>query len=148
MSYTGKLGATTHVAIPTNYAYLDLNGRLDNSNVGNIAGYGTVDIYVNGTRVGNDVTDFCQQYPIGSSYSISDIKTSTGKHYNGVYSGSTSGTISSGGTSPRLSFSTNSYTVAFRGNGNTDDTPDIGHLRRQPLCSSRQAGHQPADPLQ
>lgn len=119
MSYTGLLSSTTHIAIPTNYAYLDLAGMLDGASSSTLGSYGTVDVYVNGTLVANDVNDFYEQYPIGSSYSISDIKAATGKTYNGVYSGSTSGTISSGGNTTRLSFSTNSYTVAFRGNGNT-----------------------------
>ena len=121
-SYTGKLSPTTHIAIPTNYAYLDLNGRLDGTNSGSLGSYGTADVYINGTRVANDVTDFYDQFPIGTSYSISDIKAMTGHTYNGVYSGSASGTISSGGNSPRLSFSTNTYTVAFRGNGHTGGT--------------------------
>lgn len=122
MSYTGLLSQTTHIAIPTNYAYLDLNGRLDGTNSGSLGNYGTADVYINGTRVANDVTDFYDQFPIGTSYSISDIKATTGHTYNGVYSGSVSGTISSGGNSPRLSFSTNTYTVAFRGNGHTGGT--------------------------
>ena len=40
---------------------LDLNGYLDNSSAGNISGYGTADVYVNGTSMGIDFTDWCQE---------------------------------------------------------------------------------------
>lgn len=92
-----------------NYYYLDVNGLLDGSAVGNTAGYGTFDVYINGSLVANDVTDFYQQYAYGTRYEIKDIKTNTGKTYNGVSSGSISGTI---GTynSVQLKFSTTTYT--------------------------------------
>ena len=79
--------------IPT--GRLDINGYLDGQNVGNIKDYGTFDIYINGKRVKDDVYDFDENYPIGTTYSITDIKTKSGKQYEGVYNNlSLKGTIS------------------------------------------------------
>lgn len=90
--------------------YLDLNGMLDGATSGGIAGYGTADVYINGSLVANDVTDFYQQYPYGTRYEIKDIRAATGRTYNGVYSGSTSGTIGTGNVAVSLNFTINSYT--------------------------------------
>lgn len=84
--------------------YLDVNGMLDGSSSGNISGYGTFDLLGQ-----NDITDYYTALNYGTTYSITDIKATTGHTYNGVYSGSASGTIT-GTTSVVLSFSTNSYT--------------------------------------
>lgn len=75
--------------------YLDLNGRLDGKDVSNIIGYGTADIYINGELVANDVDDYWTQWPEGTNYEIKNITTRPNKQYNGVYSGSISGTINS-----------------------------------------------------
>ena len=75
--------------------YLDLNGYLDGTKANNISGYGTADIYINGTRVANDVSDYYKKWPSGTTYEIKDIKAASGKKYNGVYSGSVSGTLTS-----------------------------------------------------
>ena len=101
-----------------NYYYLDLNGMLDGSSSGGISGYGTADVYINGTLVCNDCTDYYTAHPYGTTYSISDIKTTTGHRYNGVYSGSASGTIT-GNTSVYLSYSTNTYYITYDANGGT-----------------------------
>ena len=99
-----------------NTYYFDLNGYLDGASSGNISGFGTCDIYMNGTLVANDVSDFYQQYAYGTKYEIKDIKTATGKQYLGVYSGSLSGTIT-GYTATSLKFKTNSTTIHFDANG-------------------------------
>ena len=93
---------------PNNY-YLDVNGLLDGTATGNTAGYGTFDVYINGNLVANDVTDFYQQYAYGTKYEIKDIKSNTGKTYNGVSSGSISGTIGTS-NSIQLKFTTTTYT--------------------------------------
>ncbi|MFR1685909.1 MAG: InlB B-repeat-containing protein [Massilimicrobiota timonensis] len=92
---------------PNNY-YLDVNGLLDGTATGNTAGYGTFDVYINGNLVANDVTDFYQQYAYGAKYEIKDIKSNTGKTYNGVSSGSISGTIGTS-NSIQLKFTTTQY---------------------------------------
>ena len=101
-----------------NYYYLDLNGYLDGGSSGGISGYGTADVYINGTLVCNDCADYYTAHPYGTTYSISDIKTTTGHRYNGVYSGSASGTIT-GNTSVYLSYSTNTYYITYDANGGT-----------------------------
>lgn len=99
-----------------NMYYFDLNGYLDGASLGNISGFGTCDIYINGKLVADDVTDYYTQHPYGSTYEIKDIKTATGKQYLGVYSGALSGTIV-GTTSTCLNFKTNSTTIHFDANG-------------------------------
>lgn len=111
---TGNKSYTANWSV--NMYYFDLNGYLDGSTALSIAGFGTCDIYMNGTLVANDVNDFYQQYAYGTRYEIKDIKTATGKQYLGVYSGSLSGTIT-GTTSTYLSFKTNSTTIQYDANG-------------------------------
>ena len=93
--------------------YLDLNGRLDGTDSGNISGYGTCNIKVNGTTVSSNATDYYQQHYQGSTYQIT-CTANSGYKYNGVVSGSLSGTINGPGTtSVRVSFSTNTETLTF-----------------------------------
>lgn len=100
----------------TNYYTLDLNGVLDGSWEGWIGGYGTADVYINGTLVANDVSDYCTSHPYGTTYQITDIKSASGKQYNGVTSGSLSGTITSN-IDVRLNFSTSLYNLNINPNG-------------------------------
>ena len=92
---------------------LDLNGILDGNNTNDLGSYGTADIYVNGNRVANDVNDFYNNYVVGTTYEIKDIKSTTGHHYVGS---NISGTIN-GITSVRLTFNTNVCTVSYSANG-------------------------------
>lgn len=110
-----------------NSYYLDLNGWLDGASNGGLSNFGTADVTVNGTKVGENVTDYYAAHNYGSSYSISDIKATTGHTYNGVYSGSTSGTIGAGNVSVVLKFSTNTYTVAYNANGGSGTTASSSH---------------------
>ena len=88
------------------YYYLDLNGYLDQNSVGNLDGYGCADVYVNGNKLGENVTDFYQQFPSGSTYEIKNIQAYNGFTYKGVQSGSLSGTIT-GNVIVQLSFMKN-----------------------------------------
>ena len=94
--------------------YFDLNGLLDGSNSGNISGYGTADVYINGVRKGDDVADYYTQHRYGSSYVVNDIKASANKKYLG--NSSYSGTIGDGNVDLRLSFKT-AYTMGFHYTG-------------------------------
>ena len=85
------------------YYTLDLNGYLDQNNTANIDGYGCVDVYVNGNQLGGNVTDFCQQFPCGSTYEFKNIQAYNGFTYTGVQNGSLSGTIT-GNLDIRLAF--------------------------------------------
>ena len=88
-----------------NSYYLDLNGWLDGASSGGISPYGTADVYIGGQRVSDDAYDYYTQHPYGTTYSFSDIKANYGYRYNGVHSGSLSGTIT-GTTSVILDFET------------------------------------------
>ena len=100
---------TLYAGWKVNTYYLDLNGLLDGASSGNISGYGTADVYINGSLVSNDVTDYWNAaVPYGTTYQITDIKSTSGHSYNGVSSGSLSGTVT-GNTAVVLSFSTNTY---------------------------------------
>ena len=62
--------------------YFDLNGRLDGADAGGLSNssgtpYGTCDVYINGSRVANDIGDHYTQYVYGSTYEIKDIKATT-----------------------------------------------------------------------
>lgn len=85
--------------------YLDLNGILDGSSSGGLGDYGRATVVVNGTTVGNQVSDYYAKHPYNQSYSITNITPLSGYRYNGVSSGSTSGTIGLGKTVV-LNFST------------------------------------------
>lgn len=96
------------------YYSLDLNGYLDNASQGGLMSYGTADVYINGIKRADDVTDFYTAngtYPKGSTYEIKDIRAYKGYTYNGVYSGSVSGTLTAN-TSVSLNFTKNPVTVA------------------------------------
>ena len=107
-----------------NSYYLDLNGLLDGKSTGNITGYGTADIYVDGVQKANDVTDFYQKIPYGSKYEIKDIKVVTGHTYVGAHSGSITGTIGTSNVGVVLEFKTNKYTVTFDKNNGTGTMKD------------------------
>ena len=85
--------------------YLDLNGILDGTSSGGLGDYGRATVVVNGTTVGNQVSDYYAKHPYDQSYSITNITPLSGYRYNGVSSGSTSGTIGLGKTVV-LNFST------------------------------------------
>lgn len=89
-----------------NSYYLDLNGWLDGVSSEGLSPYGIATVIVNGTVVGNSVTDYHAKHTYGSTYSISTIIADYGYQYNGVHSGSISGTIGAGDVSVSLDFST------------------------------------------
>ena len=92
------------------YYELDVNGVLDGELKPNTNGYGTFDIYINGECVAIDATDYCSKHPYGTRFEIADVQPDTGKSYNGVTTGSLSGTLTENyGIS--LNFTTNTYTV-------------------------------------
>lgn len=107
-TYTITKGLTLYAVWQKNNYYLDVNGYLDGADNGSLTEYGTFDISVNGTSVGNDVNDYYTQHPYGSSYSITDIKANNGYQYNGIHSGTLTGTIGDNETTTgvRLNFST------------------------------------------
>ena len=115
-SYTPTGNVTLYAVWEAVYK-LDVNGRLDNVNQTHTSGYGTFDVYINGTRVAASVTDYCTAWPVGTSYEIKNITATAGHVYSGVYSGSLSGTIQAKRT-VTLAFHTQ-YTITYNANGGT-----------------------------
>lgn len=85
-------------------AYLDVNGWLDGGFSGDLSDYGTVDVYINGNLVADDVNDYYTAWPVGTSYEIRDIRARTGHIYWGPHISYLSGTIDASGTDVELSF--------------------------------------------
>lgn len=117
-AYTITSNLTLYAVWQVNYYYLDLNGYLDGVSANNIANYGKCEVYINGSKVASQVTDYYTQHPYGSSYEITNINPEWGIKYNGPYSGSVKGTIGAGNVSVSLSFSTLPVVV----NANKDGT--------------------------
>lgn len=99
------------------YQYLDVNGELDGMGQENLKGLGSCDVYVNGTCVGDDITDFWTKYPAGTKWEIRDIKTASGKKYRGITPG-LSGTIGSSASGVVLQYTSGS-TISINPNGGT-----------------------------
>ena len=86
--------------------YLDVNGILDGVSQGSTGSHGTFDVYINGSLQSNDVNDYCVEWPVGTTYQITDFRATSNHRYDGISSGSAAGTITEGITSVSLAFST------------------------------------------
>ena len=93
---------------PVHKYFLDINGFLDGKENGGLRDYGTCDVYINGELKADDCNDFYTSngtWEQGSTYEIKDIKATKCHKYEGVHSGSLSGTLNSD-TSVSLEFTT------------------------------------------
>ena len=116
-------GNATQIWTLKQAAYLDVNARLDNKDSGNLGDYGTIDVYVDGNQIKNDVNDYYQRWPVGVSYEIKDIKAKSGYSYDGVKEGKLTGSIGTPHTDVRLAFNkVQKYTVTFNANGGNVST--------------------------
>ena len=108
-SYTANWSANSY--------YLDVNGLINGKTKGSTAYCGTFDVYTGGTLRANDVTDYYNSWVTGTSYSISDIKAISGSGctYNGVSSGSATGTITSSNVAVQLKFTFSSKSFGYTG---------------------------------
>ena len=81
----GQLVKAVRLNFTTNSYYLDINFYLDDDRVGDIKaqGIGTYDLYLNDEKVSDDRGDYCTELPYGTTYKITDIKTSEGYIYSG-----------------------------------------------------------------
>ena len=115
----------SYLNLPDQY-YLDVNGLLDGTNSSTVSGYGTFDVYINGSRVANDVDDYNQKINAGSTYEIKDIRAASGHTYNGLASGSNaiSGTVKSA-LNVRLNFTTNTYAFDITGFFDNEFSDDL-----------------------
>ena len=133
-SGTGISGTSTDVKVPkgstgnrsykanwtvNNYVF-DLNGILDGSSNGGIAEYGTADVYINGVLKADNVSDFCQEIPYGSTYEIKDIKATAGHVYAGTDQ-ALKGTMGTSRVNISLKFNTKKTVVNFMRNYNSSD---------------------------
>ena len=107
-SYSGTItsGAVADVRLTYSSCRLDINGMLDGSSSGKLDDYGTVDVYINGSKVADDVNDYYSLAPKGATYEIKDIKATDGYKYEKVVTGSLTGTIGSGTKTVVLEFYT------------------------------------------
>lgn len=78
------------------YKYrLDVNGNLDNNGIGNgrLDDFGRFDVYLNGQLVKENVEDFCEVVPYGTTWEIKNIRSLDGYHYKEDSSIKTKGII-------------------------------------------------------
>lgn len=67
------------------YVYkLDVNSLLDGKVEFAGHDYGSFDVYINGQKVADDVSNFDKVYPYGTEYEFKDLKGTVGHHYFGV----------------------------------------------------------------
>lgn len=67
------------------YVYkLDVNSLLDGKVEFASHDYGSFDVYINGQKVADDVSNFDKVYPYGTEYEFKDLKGTVGHHYSGV----------------------------------------------------------------
>ncbi len=147
MNFSGSYKDKLTFNIESNvYIYkLDLNSILDGVNNYSVHDYGTADIYINGKKVVDDVSDWGGTVHYGDTYEIKDIKGTTGHHYCGASDGQnnlnnfplkgkigidTKHVENSEGilySSIFLKFDTNTYTVKYDSNGGKGSMADTVH---------------------
>lgn len=147
MNFSGRYKDKLTFNIESNvYIYkLDLNSILDGLNNYSVHDYGTADIYINGKKVADDVSDWGGTVHYGDTYEIKDIKGTTGHHYSGASDGEnnlnnfplkgkigidTKHVENSKGilySSIFLKFDTNTYTVKYNSNGGNGSMADTVH---------------------
>lgn len=84
--YTGAtttVDSCTQCHPPVQQVYLDLKGYLDGRDSDSLENFGTCDVYINGVKVADDCADFYQAFPVGTTYSIEDIRATDGHKYIG-----------------------------------------------------------------
>lgn len=94
-----------HICDPTPH-YLDLNWSIDGKRINESVPYAKVDVYVDGTRVAADVSDFYQIIPFGSTYEIRNVRPQKDAMYDGIISGSLTGTMWNNEVEAMLGFTT------------------------------------------
>ena len=123
-TYTGKSSVSgtinSAVNVTLDYVskhYLDVNQIIDGTAQNNGKAGFTFDVYINGSKAGEDLTDYWTAHSYGTKYEIKDIKSATGYTYTG--SASITGTMGREGVSVSLNHKANNYTLTFNANGGT-----------------------------
>ena len=122
-SYTANWSANSY--------YLDVNGLLSGKSSGSTEQCGTFDVYTGGTLRANDVNDYYASWVTGTSYSISDVKAKNGCTYNGVSSGSASGTITGSNVAVQLKFTRAAQNYGYTGGMQSYTVPITGTYKLQ-----------------
>lgn len=75
--------------------YLDVNGILNGTEIsdGSLGSVATCDVYINGNRVAQNVTDFYRAYKSGTTFEIKNIKVNNGYEYIGIKNGKKDGSL-------------------------------------------------------
>ena len=81
-SWAGGYSNAVYVSTPA--CYLDLNALIDGELATVLDGCATADVYINGTLVADDCSDYCGAWTAGTSYDISDIKPVAGYQFDGL----------------------------------------------------------------
>ena len=102
-----------------NGVYLNVDGLLNGAASSNLGSCGTMDVYIRGKQVANDVNEYYVSEHYGSSYEIKDIKAKDGYTYKGVASGSLTGNIYGSSVKVVLKFDTTAVSVQLDPNGGT-----------------------------
>lgn len=74
---------------------LSVNCSVDGEDYENFFGYATVDVYVDGKLAADNVSEYTDSLPVGTSYEIGDFRPAAGYSYDGIQSGQRTGTITS-----------------------------------------------------
>lgn len=109
--------------------YLDLNGRLDGTDMGGISPCATTSVTVDGTTTSN-LTDYYQLVTYGKSYSIANPTVNDGYTCTGLVSGSSpqSGTMGEGNLNVRFNFTTKKpWNVALNFSSNTKNSITVSY---------------------
>ena len=110
-NYAGSISVNYSIVAPEKVIF-DINGYLDGSGVDRITGYGTVDLYINGSRWEDNCSDYCQPLSVGTKYEIKDIRPADGKEFVGYKSGSPAGTLGNDRVNANLEFRTIQVTAS------------------------------------
>ena len=129
-SYSGTIGTAQvdiNLAFDT-YGTLTVNGWLDAAVSSDIGGYGTFDVYINGSADGTGLTSYSKKWPKGTTFEVRRPQPSDDHLYEGLAAGNLSGTLGTGTSTVTLSFTTKghptgewTYTKKLPGNITSDD---------------------------
>ena len=129
LDVTIEKGSTGNKSYKANYnILLDLNGYLDGKTMYSLGNIATCDIWINGVKVADDVTDFNGHYPSGTKYEINDIKVKSGYIYeNKLATGAENSVSDFSGTITKPvgiypSFKSKSVNITFHRNTSSSDT--------------------------
>ena len=115
----GGYKANCTVTIP---AVLDINGYFNGEERSNISGFGTFDLYFNGSQEVDDDTDYYHEWPNGTKYEIKDVRPATGYVFVGARTSNSpmTGTFGTSDIKVVLEFAkAKTYTITYNANGGT-----------------------------